>query len=150
MSETVTIEVDAETMAGLDRFRVDDEDDEAVVRRTINFADVLLRCEYITAQTKDRAQRIAVPFPDVDTVSRDVIDEYPTDPPAESIVFLTNSGRSSPSRRSVVRHCLGKASVTAVGEPTARWSTLIAFSRIRSVRMLSQQHQAASPPVVHG
>jgi hypothetical protein len=83
MSETVTIEVDAETVAGLDRFRVDDEDDEAVVRRTINFADALLRCEYITAKTKDRAQRIAVPFPDVDTVSRDVIDEYPTDPPAD-------------------------------------------------------------------
>jgi hypothetical protein len=81
MSETVTIELDEATVAGLDRFRVDDEDDEAVIRRTINFADAFLRCEYITGKTKDRAQRIEVPFPGVDTVSRAAIDEYPTDPP---------------------------------------------------------------------
>jgi hypothetical protein len=83
MSETIELEVDEATMKSLDRFRVDDEDDEAVIRRTINFADAFLRCEYITRKTKDRAQRIEVPFPDVDTVSRAAIDEYPTDPPVD-------------------------------------------------------------------
>jgi hypothetical protein len=84
MSETVTIELDAATVAGLDRFKVDDEDDEAVIRRTINFADAFLRCEDITGKTKDRAQRIAVSFPGVDTMNRAVIDGYPTDAPDQS------------------------------------------------------------------
>lgn len=82
MSETVALELDEATVAGLDRFRVADEDYEAVIRRTINLSDAFLRCEYITSKTKDRAHRIEVPFPDVDALSRGAIDDYQQDPPA--------------------------------------------------------------------